>query len=263
MLLGALPESQVALSEAGFEFCIDVPQRPDHQYMEGYYHALHRAGAGTVKSCHPRYGKKLERQAAPAPMRAFCEAFRRANAAVFGELHAELAASSGGKALADVLRREAHFADLSVQVHWGEEVPSQDVGWHVDGANSFLHMALGLQGQRALHARRRLVRRGQADDEPEVLWQSEGDAYVSVPCAYAHAVEYPQVTWQNRIVAVQCRLLLTEDEFFGVEQLDNDPRGGTAAMVYARLARLSKEPSGELVMPDVDAIRAVLAEMPA
>merc|ERR1711924_228313 len=92
-------------------------------------------------------------------------------------------------------------------------------------------------GSRALHARRRVANdRIQQNclvgvsDEREVFWQQPGETYLSVPCCFPHAVEYPQCDWDNRIVAVQVRLFLNEEELFGMmgkehTALDIDPRG--------------------------------------
>ena len=68
--------------------------------------------------------------------------------------------------------------------------------------------------------------------------------------------------WDNRIVAVQMRLLLQEDELFGMlgkehTALDIDPRGGTAAIVFRQLAAHSR--SG-LCIPDLAAVQEVLSE---
>merc|ERR1712154_569985 len=126
-------------------------------------------------------------------------------------------------ALASVLERQMHFADLSIQVHWGDEVPGDCVAWHLDAPNSFLHLAVGLSGKRSLHARRSLQNGriskncmvGSAD-EREIIPMEEGDAYLSVPCCFPHAVEYRSCTWEDRMVAVQIRLLLSEEELFNL-----------------------------------------------
>jgi len=146
------------------------------------------------------------------------------------------------------------------------------VAWHIDAPNSFLHLALGLSGKRALHARRNVVQ-GRVrqnclvghEDEREVLWQNQGEAYLSAPCCFPHAVEYPSVSWENRIVAVQVRLLLSEDELFGMmgkqhSSLDVDPRGGTAAIVFRQLD-IAARCGGGLSLPGMDDVQTVLAEL--
>lgn len=266
VLLSSLPGDEQGLRALGFEDCVDHPQLPGHRYMEGYFHSLSTRGA--VPSVHPRWGCELQRAAAPAALAAFCEAFRRANALDFAALQRELQASPSASLVAEILQREGHFADLSVQVHWGDAVPPEHVGWHVDAANSFLHMALSLQGRRALHARHR-VSNGRISqqcavgpgDDREVFWQEPGSVYLSSPCCFPHAVEYPACGWQDRIVAVQCRLLLGEEELFGMtgsgaSRLDVDPKGGTAAIIFRHMAGRG----ASLRVPSLDEVRAVMTE---
>lgn len=270
-LLASLPEDETGFAKIGFETHVDHPLRPGHQYMEGYFHALASASDQPTESIHPRFGHQYLRKPAPRPFMAFCEAIRRANQHFFDVLERDLSKSPIAAPLAEVLRRRVHFADLSVQIHWGDSIPPEHVAWHVDAANSFLHMAIGLQGRRALHARRSIengrVRRNcavGATDDREVIWLEEGSAYFGSPCCYPHAVEYPSTRWEDRIVAVQCRLLLNEDELFGTlaetkhTALDIDPKGGTAAIVFRHCAALG---SKCFVMPQLAEVQAVVAEM--
>mmetsp|Transcript_6344 Transcript_6344/g.10735 ORF Transcript_6344/g.10735 Transcript_6344/m.10735 type:complete len:302 (+) Transcript_6344:58-963(+) len=270
LLLESLPDDAESLKELGFEQCVDNPQRPGHKYMEGYFHAVHESYGHHVDSIHPRWGYSLPRRPAPLPLLAFCEALRRGNASLFARLEKELGRYQNAAPLASVLCRRAHLADLSVQVHWGDDVPAQDVAWHIDAANSFLHVALSLQGRRALHARHHLSRGRLSqnclvgpNDEREVLWQEEGDVYLSTPCCFPHAVEYPAVGWQDRIVAVQCRLLLTEDELWNMTgkqhtAVDVDPHGGTAAIVFRNL---EGQMAAGLSMPTLEDLQSILAEL--
>eukprot|EP00930_Biecheleria_cincta_P082337 TRINITY_DN72091_c0_g1_i1.p1 TRINITY_DN72091_c0_g1~~TRINITY_DN72091_c0_g1_i1.p1 ORF type:complete len:310 (-),score=41.16 TRINITY_DN72091_c0_g1_i1:231-1160(-) len=273
LLLACLPETESQLLAQGFEQCVDHPDCQGHKYLEGYFHAISTKSNQTVASVHPRLGCELQRQPAPDVMMAFCESFRRLNQGFISRLQAELERSPTAAPLADVLKRQAHFADLSVQVHWGEEVSSDHVAWHVDAANSFLHMAIGLQGRRALHARRGIsagrIHQNCAigpTDGREVLWQAEGSAYLGSPCCYPHAVEYPASDWAHRIIAIQCRLHLTEDELFGSlsgkrhTALDIDPRGGTAAIVFRHFAAAGCQ---GFVMPRLEDVKGTLQELRA
>merc|ERR1712039_41412 len=128
--------------------------------------------------------------------------------------------------------------------------------------------ALGLSGSRALHARRH-VEDGRVHqnclvghtDQREVLWQSEGEAYLSAPCCFPHAVEYPESAWESRTVALQVRLLLSEEELFGMMDrqhlaLDIDPKGGTAAIVFRQLELAAQAGNaGGLHLPDIEDVR--------
>jgi len=255
LLLSSIPQDEESLRFLGFEAHIDHPSCPGHQYMEGYFHAIHDSGHDFVESIHPRFGCAIRRRPAPAALFGFCEAFRKANARIFDQLKQELANNPNSAMFASVLDSGKHFADISVQIHWGDAVEVGDVAWHIDAPNSFLHMALGLSGSRALHARRD-VRNGRvsrncligASDDREIIWQSEGEVYLGAPCCYPHAVEYPACSWENRIIAVQLRLLLMEEELFGA--LDTDSGGGTAKTFFRHLDLQS-----ELVMPSVSQLR--------
>mmetsp|Transcript_4345 Transcript_4345/g.7653 ORF Transcript_4345/g.7653 Transcript_4345/m.7653 type:complete len:296 (-) Transcript_4345:147-1034(-) len=265
-LLASLPEDESKLLDLGFEKCIDHPQCPGHHYLEGYFHSYPTDSPSS--SLHPRLGSELLRPAAPAPLRAFCEVFRQKNCKAWSALQHDLEKSFNARALGAVLQRQAIFADLSVQMHWGDEIPQDHVAWHMDAPNSFLHLAIGLQGQRALHTRRSVIN-GRvshncalgASDEREVLPQAQGSAYVSSPCCFPHAVQYPEVDWSKRIVAVQCRLHLSEEELFGSltgkqhTALDIDPNGGTAATVFRHLASMA---SNGLQMPTLSEVQALL-----
>jgi hypothetical protein len=267
-LLSSLPSDAEDLRKMGFEDHVDHPTCAGHHYLEGYFHSVASSFDSDLDSVHPRLGCAFKRRPAPAPLIAFCEAFRRANAELFTSLKNDLAASRNAAGLANVLERQMHFADLSVQVHWGDEVPSDHVAWHIDAPNSFLHLAVSLSGSRVLHARRRVVN-GRVpqnclvgmSDERETLEQHQGDTYMSSPCCFPHAVEYPACSWDSRIVAVQVRLFLNEEELFGMlgsehTALDIDPQGGTASIVFRRLSTCGDE----MNMPDLALVQKVIAE---
>lgn len=262
LLLDSLPSDKKGVATIGFEEHQDCPQCPGHKYMEGYFHAVAGSHNQTVASIHPRYGCELDRRPAPLPLAAFCEALRRANAKGLSDLEKALAGMRSASALRAAINRGAQFADLSVQLHWGDAIEPQDVAWHIDAPNSFLHLALGLQGRRALHAVLQGNSRGpSAYANAEVLWQGEGAAYLSSPCCFPHGVEYPAYSWEERIVAVQCRLLLNFDELFSQrDQIDNDPEGQTANVVFRWLSQLEM---GALAMPSIDQVQDVLREMSA
>jgi len=253
-LLAAVPETEEGLLDVGCERCVDHPECSGHQYIEGYFHSYNTTS--NVPSVHPRLGSELSRPAAPAALRAFCECIRRKNSKAWCTLEAELRKSTTAAPLAAVLERKSMFADLALQVHWGEEIAQRHVAWHIDAPNSFIHMAVGLQGERTLHARRRVVKGrvshncaiGPSDDR-DILPQAEGSIYVCSPCCFPHAVQYPAVDWSRRIVALQCRLHLTEDEIFG----DIDPKGGAASILFRHLTSIAP-----LLMPTLSDVQELL-----
>jgi len=243
-LFECLPSDEDGLQGMGFEHCVDVKSLTGHRYMEGYFHAVAGHHEQAVPSIHPRWGCPLDRRPAPLQLSAFCDAFRQVNKEMLCSLQRTLERCISKKqGLAPVMQRQACFADLAVQVHWGDEVPAEQAAWHIDAPNSFLHLALALQGRRALLAQRRKAPRvpGQPRNEvaAETLWQEPGAAYLSSPCCFPHAVQYPETTWEQRIVAVQCRLLLTHDELFAMDRrqaLDTDPHGDLAQAVFRHLS---------------------------
>mmetsp|Transcript_604 Transcript_604/g.1238 ORF Transcript_604/g.1238 Transcript_604/m.1238 type:complete len:290 (+) Transcript_604:53-922(+) len=254
-LADCFPDTEDGLLQMGFQRWVDAHERSEHHYVEGYFHAVPGQYGKEVPSVHPRCGSELLRQSAPEAVYAFCEAVRRVNASKFDALTKDLLSRSGSSRLGAVFKRKAYLADLAVQVHWGEAVKTSDMFWHMDAANSFLHMAIGVQGHRALHAKRK----SGPQVEPEVLWQEPGAVYLAAPCCFSHAVEYAASTWDTRIIAVQCRLLLTESEMFH-PGLDTDPEGTAGKAVFRHLHSWARD---GLKAPDLETVRSVAAELAA
>ena len=145
---------------------------------------------------------------------------RRAHAA---RLSAALDAAEGAAsdrppafagAVRALLQSGRAFGDLAVQIHAGQAVSAEHVSWHIDSANSTVHLALSFGGERALHSRRFASADadgagGGGDDAHRVEWQRAGDVYLSSPASFEHGVEYPRAyRWRNRAIAVQARFLL-------------------------------------------------------
>jgi len=195
------------LEKLGFERCIDYPALPGHVYYEGYFHTL--STANPVHSVHPRHGFDFDKRAAPLRLRAFAESFRRKNTKVLKCIEA---AMPRGSVLRKVFQEGKAFGDAAMQIHYGDAVGPDHVGWHVDAANSALHMALSLRGCRTLK-----MKVGATANDATVVTdkpQSPGDVYVGNPVSYAHGLEYPAVNWDQRVVACQLRLLMTQSEMF-------------------------------------------------
>ena len=196
-----------------FDNCIDYPQIPKHRYSEGYFHAL-KTSAPHQQSLHARKGTLMQKPPAPARLRAFLCAFRRLNKSYIENIsHVD-----GHEKWNEFMKDKANhcFADVSVQTHYGDGVQGEHLGWHRDNFNSVLHMAIAVRGHRALHYEV-APEQGSKSMGERVAWMSPGDIYISSPCAFRHAVEYPSTDWESRIIAVQCRMLFTVkdfDEFF-------------------------------------------------
>merc|ERR1712046_85656 len=104
---------------------------------------------------------------------------------------------------------------------------------------------------RTLYVQRHLSR--SQDPREQTLEQQEGAVYLSSPCCFPHAVGYPATSWERRIVAVQCRVMLDPVELF--ETADADPKGGTMSHVMAHVASMT------LCMPTLEEVQTVAMEL--
>lgn len=196
---------QSCLEQRGFEKCVDHPDVPGHAYYEGCFHCL--PGESSVEAVHPRWGHDYQKPAAPLRFRAFAESVRRANADVITCMKEHMLP---GSVLRETFENDMVFADLAIQMHFGDAVDASQVKWHVDAPNSALHMAVSLQGERTLKLKVRRpteVKLGVVDE-----LQHPCDVYVGNPLAYEHGLEYPQATWDDRVIACQYRLLMSRED---------------------------------------------------
>eukprot|EP00656_Telonema_subtile_P000011 TRINITY_DN10003_c0_g1_i7.p1 TRINITY_DN10003_c0_g1~~TRINITY_DN10003_c0_g1_i7.p1 ORF type:complete len:296 (-),score=53.02 TRINITY_DN10003_c0_g1_i7:614-1501(-) len=191
--------SEDELIAVGFDRCVDHPNIPDHIYYEGYRYAA--TVDHPLQTMHPRKGGTMTRSAAPKELRAFLEAVRQVNRELFSELrlrlleHFETHGSGASELLAKCIDEGRHFADCSVQIHSGSEVPAEAVGWHVDAPNSALHLAVSVRGSRALHANLAETADLKAAVEGTVQWQHPGDLYAGCPATFNHGVQYQHAEW--------------------------------------------------------------------
>ena len=156
------------------------------------------------------------------------------------------------------------FADCAVQVHYGDAVePPGRLGWHSDAPNSLIHMAIALRGRRALHSRLKHTAEGRR--EHVVEWQEPGCVYVTSPTCFEHAVEYPECSYTNRVVAVQTRLLVNEEELYTGFASENQERDWCDLMdaLGPAIASISTEmPSLEAVQEMERMLAAVVDDSP-
>jgi hypothetical protein len=219
------------LRKRGFFKCIDYPQLEKHIYYEGYFHSCRTDGA--VESINPRKGTLMAKPAAPPLLRAMYIAFREKNKEWMRGIAEELRkyepteqekeekedTGDGGVAYyarffdPDDKLHERLVGDLAIQVHYGEPVQNQDIGFHTDSLNSALHFAFAVRGKRRLHS----FRASSEEDSNarnfglvHVDPQEVGDVYISSPSFFRHGVEYPESTWEDRTVAIQARFLFSE-----------------------------------------------------
>ena len=148
-------------------------------------------------------------------------------------------------------QRGMHFADLAVQVHFGDEVDAGHAAWHKDAINSSLHMALSLGGNRALHTKH-VTNPADKSIAKHVHWQQPGSVYVSSPYLFGHAVQYEQCTWDTRIIAVQCRFLMQLEDLRQLSFAGEDALAETLASVMS---------THRIRVPDLEMVKAVEAEL--
>jgi hypothetical protein len=205
------------LKEIGFEQHVDSKNVIGHTYYEGYFHVHRDSGIKSFQSMHPRHGHDYEKPAAPEEYRNFFAALWNVNREWIENLGILLKNKCGllGEQLNFLMIKEGRlFADLAVQIHFGDEVNGENLAWHCDAANSLLHMALSIKSKRALHIKSYV----DLDKQENIVhWNEESSVYVSSPFAFIHAVEYPETSFENRIIAVQARLLLSRKEYCDIK----------------------------------------------
>merc|ERR1719228_2796848 len=182
-----LAQSDEELLHSGFFKTKDHGLLENEIYMEGYFHG--GQGKDSIKSLKPRDGQWMDKPAAPPRLRAFVQA----TAAKNQELLKEIAAIfSKGSTMRRLLDDGQAFQDIAVQVKYGESVKGGYLAWHVDTFNSVLHLAVSVKGSTEL---------------------APGSVYLSSPFAFRHAVGHEDINRESRIVAVQCRIGMTPDDY--------------------------------------------------
>jgi hypothetical protein len=128
-------------------------------------------------------------QPMPERVTAFTRAFKKLNAKALDDLHERLRQAlanhdklkADGKKLRDVHPREWLFSFGMLQVM----KPGERTDWyHIDGAASFLHLGLGLFGNRTL---KHWEKEREAAHE---VTEGPGSVYISMPAVYDHQVEH-------------------------------------------------------------------------
>eukprot|EP01129_Flabellula_baltica_P009891 TRINITY_DN4119_c0_g1_i1.p1 TRINITY_DN4119_c0_g1~~TRINITY_DN4119_c0_g1_i1.p1 ORF type:complete len:320 (-),score=61.69 TRINITY_DN4119_c0_g1_i1:9-938(-) len=205
--------SEKVIEGYAFNSCIDYPFLDRHVYYEGYFHSKMTDDA--VLSINPRYGFDFEKPSVHPAFRAFAEAFRRCNAVLTESIVQVMREREDNLAcalIARLIEEENHFADLAIQMHYGDEVSGQHLGWHVDTINSSLHCAISMKNHRRLMFKAK-TEQGQAY-ETFGNAQNEGSVYLTSPYSFSHAVNYPKTgSWDNRIIAVQMRFLMDTKDY--------------------------------------------------
>jgi hypothetical protein len=197
----------------GFQYHPDYPAKPDHMYYEGYFHA--QRSSEPLSGINPRYWRHMQKPPAPVRLRAFIEAFRNKNDVWLLKSLADAATNERvkrgcGKSIANlqsIVADGKHFADVAVQVHFGSEISGSNLAWHSDAHNSIFHLGISMRGSRALHTLSSPTCDTSAPSE-QIEWQTPGSVYLTSANMVVHAPEYPSAAWEDRIIAVQARVML-------------------------------------------------------
>lgn len=241
-----------------------VRAKDTHFYYEGYFHSL--MTPDSILSRNPRSGQEFQKPAAKPVIRAFYESLRRLNNVTFSLLQQRLYSSAVSRSpndpsldvcgmLSDWILQGRLFSDISVQLHYGSHIHGNQLFWHSDAENSLLHFGLTLSGYRILHSKR--AKAETAADITEVLEdQLPGTVYLSSSTLMNHAPEYPANTWEERIIAMQARIMYTTAQLKQFRAVRTDES-------WAALTRTLSETLSQatLNLPTVDDIQTVLSEM--
>jgi hypothetical protein len=139
---------------------------------------------------------------------------------------------------------------LCVQVHFLDAITPADLSWHTDASNSAIHMAVSIHHNRALHYKVSNDISATVPPSIHIAPQSEGDVYVSMPFVFPHAVEYPQCSWEDRIIAMQCRFLIDLNE------LSQDEDWGSIMTIVGEVMR-----NATLVLPTLAQVQQLELEL--
>jgi hypothetical protein len=254
--------AEADLAGFGLNRAVDYKKSAEtHVYYEGYFHALGFTDS-KVLCRNPRSGKEFMKPAIGDFIRAFFEAFRQVNKPSFDALKwwlREAAATRRPRSpeldicgmLADWSQEGAYFADLSEQIHHGSAIREDELFWHSDAENSLLHLGLSVRGTRVLHSKRATSVSGSVTDTLETQTGDSGDMYVSSSSLVNHAPEYPaDISWEERIVAVQARLLYTTQMLKDFRSNRTDAAWDSMADILASF--LATEPLAVPTMNDVE-----------
>ena len=226
-----------------------------HMYFETYGHCKTQLRSCTkpFNSMNPRVHLDYEKPAAPQTLVSFFEAMRRVNRVLLNRLVVQwealnIQAASG---LAKKVRDGRAFGDLAVQVHYGDREPGV---WHNDALNSVLHLGMSVRGKRFLLSRQ--FEGGKPRTARVEL--AAGSVYLSSPALFKHAVEYPSSAYEERILAVQARFLLSVQEYTDLEE-DWKKCGVRGQQEIADVMKCVLS-ANSLVLPTMVQVQDVLAE---
>lgn len=241
-----------------------VRAKDTHFYYEGYFHSL--LTSDPILSRNPRSGQEFQKPAAPLVIRAFFESLRRLNKDTFSTLQQRLYQSALSRVphnystdacgmLSDWIAEGRLFSDISIQLHYGSHIHGDQLFWHSDAENSLLHFGLTISGYRILHSKR--AKTESSTVITEVLEdQPPGTVYLSSSTLMNHAPEYPANTWNDRIIAMQARIMYTNAQLKQFRAVRTEK--SWAELTHILSHTLSQ---ATLHLPTISNIQAVIDEM--
>lgn len=256
--------NETDLQRFGLQKAIDYPRSRDtHIYYEGYFHSL--PTNQPIKSRNPRSGAEFNKPAAPLYVRSFYESFRRKNSHILDDLRILLNDSAMSRSsedpyqdvcgvLAKWIGDGLAFSDISVQLHYGSKIKGDELFWHSDAENSLLHLGITIHGRRMLHMKFADSPKGIVTEHLEE--QNPRDIYFSSSTLMNHAPEYPDTTWESRIIALQSRILYTTSELKGFRAKRTEASWRSLTSILSTILS-----SNDLFMPSESDIETVMHEI--
>ena len=130
----------------------------------------------------------------------------------------------------------------------------KELFWHNDAENSLLHFGMSIHGTRILHSKRAKTPSGIVNDILDT--QSPGDVYLSSSTLVNHAPEYPNATWDQRIIAIQARILYNTSDLKLFRSIHSEQGWMELTNIIANTLSAST-----LIIPTLSDIQQVMKEI--
>ena len=192
--------------------CDDYDSVKGHYYFESYFHACDTPEP--IFGVNTRYPTEEHvKPAAPVHLRAFLIALRIKNidwTKGLIESLEKLQPTSKSIILINLLRKGHHFADIAVQMHYGSETSRKKIIPHIDNNNSLLHLGISINSSRnfRIYHHYNIKKYKKYTVKPQKI----GNIYLTSSSQFMHSVSYPRATEHSPIIAIQCRILITEGQ---------------------------------------------------
>ena len=184
------------------DYRTDVSYIPKRYKYEGFFHTL--APMESITAMQARTGVEHEKPSATLPTKSFVRSIIMQNKAMLDEITNIFPPHS---TLRHLFEDRKILGEAAIEITHGDAAGPPYIGMHIDNLNSILHLALSIKGDRTLHI-------GYADKQTSqyTLKQSTSDFYLSSPWAFHHAIQFPEQSWDQRVIAIQFRTIHTTAE---------------------------------------------------